>query len=480
MKRGFGAALLCLLWTRAVGAQDLSLQLTVDPPEAVLVVGGQKFTPHGGIYDVPRSLLKSPTTPILQAPGFAQLTLPALSLHDAAAYSPGPQVLHPNTLAGYHRRYPWALPVFGLALLLGGAGIYARSRRTVEEYYEPVVSLVDEPAPAAEVKEERPPQGDLLVGKKLGRYLIQERLGSGGMATVYRAVPASDLEGQAVAIKVIRPDRVNEEQQVRFQREIKLSMQLNHPNVLSIIAWGQEEGMTFLVMELVEGLPLSRYIPAGGMSLEDGLPFIAGIMEGLAYAHSLGIVHRDVKPENIMISNEGRVKVMDFGLARSQDVRTLTMMGNAMGTPEYMAPEQIVRGPDRSGLTDKTDQYALGCVIFEILTGRRPFVWDNDDPVRLITMHLTAAPPAITSLRPDLPIAVEEVINRMLAKEPEERYPSIKDAGGALYLATQQRVPGVVSSQKSLAAIEPARESQEISEETQAFTPPAPRDAGGE
>jgi len=265
---------------------------------------------------------------------------------------------------------------------------------------------------------------DPLVGQSLGPYRIQGILGEGGMATVYRA--RHEQSQEIVAVKVIRPELASMEFQQRFEREISVSMKLDHPNVLRTLDWGRQDKFTYLVMELVDGIPLKDYIPEGGLSLHQALPYIEGVVKGLAYAHQLGIVHRDIKPENVMVSKSGRVLLMDFGLARDQSVKTVTRIGSAIGTAEYMAPEQITRGPERSGLTEKTDQYALGILIFEVLTGRRPFEWD--DPIKLINMHVTQEPPALTSIRPDMPKALDAVIARMLRKESEERYPNVTDA----------------------------------------------------
>ncbi len=269
-----------------------------------------------------------------------------------------------------------------------------------------------------------------LTGQTIGGYHILEGLGSGGMASVYRA---SRGDGQLFALKVIRSDHISQEFQQRFEREIKVSMRLDHPSVVRTLDWGQHENVTFLVMELVDGIPLKKFIGPQGMNTTEAMRFLAGIVDGLSYAHSLGIVHRDVKPENVMIARGGHAKLMDFGLARDREVKTVTKIGSAIGTAEYMAPEQILRGPERAGLTDKTDQYALGILIFEVLTGSRPFEWD--DPAKLIRMHLSQAPPTITSRRPDVPKAVDEVVARMLHKEAEERFVSVAEAGAALFAA---------------------------------------------
>lgn len=341
----------------------------------------------------------------------------------------------PTRSAGYP---PWLAP--GLAAL-GFLGLGALLMRRAQTPYLAPIRL-----------QESPDVQDRLIGCEIGPYYVTERLGEGGMAVVYKARVKDSQE--PVAIKIIRPDQLSADYQQRFEREIKVSMKLNHPNVLRIIDWGQQDSLTYLVMEFVEGTSFSRLIPPEGLALSDAMAFLPGIIEGLAHAHSLGIVHRDLKPDNVMVSSNGRVKLMDFGLARNQEVNTVTMHGTAMGTPQYMAPEQVLRGPDRSGLTDKTDQYALGVMIFEALTGRRPFEVD-DDPMKLILMHINQAPPSLTALKPQLPAELDGVVQRMLAKEPDERYPSVKDAGAALFVACREVVPNSAAALESLQKILP-------------------------
>ena len=288
-------------------------------------------------------------------------------------------------------------------------------------------------------EESGPPQeeGDFpLVGQTIGRYHILEGLGSGGMASVYKA---ANPEGDLYALKVIRSDHISQEFQQRFEREIRVSMRLDHPSVVRTLDWGQHEDVSFLVMELVDGIPLKKFIGPQGMDISEAMRLLVGVVEGLSYAHSLGIVHRDVKPENVMIARGGHAKLMDFGLARDKEVKTVTKIGSAIGTAEYMAPEQILRGPERAGLTDKTDQYALGILIFEVLTGSRPFEWD--DPAKLIRMHLSQAPPTISSRRADVSPAVDQVVARMLHKEVDERYTTIAEAGQALFAAAHTVPP---------------------------------------
>lgn len=415
------------------------LKLQVDPSDAVLVLEGRTVAPDAGVYQVSvRS--RTPVVPILRAPGFADLELPPVSARTLASYrTDGQLVLQPTSLRGTLKRSPWiVLPVLALAGL--GAAVLRRPKRAAVPIPAP---FLPPPAPLL-------PPPDPLIGRQLGHYRVGERLGSGGMATVYKGVADN---GEIIAIKVLRPDLGTAEFHARFEREIQVSMQLDHPNVLRILDWGRQDKLLYLVMEYVDGVSLGRCIPEGGLGLAGAMKYLPGVIEGLAYAHSLGIVHRDLKPDNVMVSRNGPVKLMDFGLARNQEVQTVTVHGAAVGSPEYMAPEQILRGPTRSGLTDKSDQYALGILIFELLSGRRPFEWD--DPIKLINMHLNEDPPAITDFRADVPVGVEKVLSKMLGKEPEDRFDSVREAGAALYEASQEVVPEILSSMRSLEAIRP-------------------------
>lgn len=313
-----------------------------------------------------------------------------------------------------------------VALVLGGLFLRARpAALEAPSAPEPLPPPAQDPA-------------DPLLGKTFSGYHIDKVLGYGGMAVVYQATPIKNPgQENAVALKVIRPDQATVEFQERFKREIQVCMKLDHPNVVRILDWGHEEGVAFLVMDLVRGHALHQIIPSGGLPSGQARHILQQIVSGLAYAHSLGIVHRDLKPENVMVTHEGRALLLDFGLARDREVKTVTVAGSAVGTPEYMAPEQISSSPGRQTLNDRSDQYALGILTFEVLAGRRPFEWD-DDPIRLvkiISMQLSQAPPPLTQFRPDLPGAVEAVVNKMLSKDPADRYPGVWEAGQELFQA---------------------------------------------
>lgn len=432
-------SLLCgAVWAAPV-QRDIALQ--VEPKEAVLVVGNSTFTPKNGVYRLPDSLIRGTPTAVLRMDGFGDqpVNLTAILRKEPIA----PVNLKPNSLKGYYRLHP-GLVIASASLLMGILGLTIwQLRRPSSGRQQESHSQIDYDPPAPT---------DPLIGNRLGAYSVQSKIGSGGMATVYKAARS---DGHTVALKVIRPDQATAEYRQRFEREIQVCMQLSHPNVVQIKDWGQQDDLLYLVMEYVQGKTLDRCIPSDGLGLSEAFPIVSGVTEALAYAHSQGVVHRDLKPENVMICHDGFVKLLDFGLARNQHVHTVTLAGDAVGTPAYMAPEQVLRGPERSGLTDRTDQYALGVLIYEVLCGRRPFEWD--DPIKLVAMHLTDEPPSILEFRSDLPSGVEAVLNKMLRKDPEARYGSIKEAGTAFLKAIKDKVP---ASSRSLAALDAIRSSQ--------------------
>jgi len=270
----------------------------------------------------------------------------------------------------------------------------------------------------------------LTPGTKLGPYEIQSPLGAGGMGEVYRATDAK--LGRDVALKVLPAEMASDPDRLaRFRREAKALAQLDHPNIVTIYSVEESEGVHFLTMQLVEGLPLERLITAGGLPLGQIVEIASALGDALAAAHEKGIVHRDLKPANVMISSEGRVKVLDFGLAK--DVRgsgaadaTLTsashtQMGVVMGTPAYMSPEQTSGRP----LDHRTDIFSLGVVLHEMSTGRRPF--EGNSAAELVSAILRDTPPPVTDTRPDLPSDLARVIRRCLEKDPRHRLQTARD-----------------------------------------------------
>jgi serine/threonine protein kinase len=260
--------------------------------------------------------------------------------------------------------------------------------------------------------------GDPLIGKSLGEYLVVDQLGSGGMATVYKVKNADAF----FAAKVIYMKSAGDENLQRFRREFKLMSSLNHPGLVRGFDYGEAEGVAYCVMELANGQGLDKHIVPEGLPWHQIWRWAKPIMEALTYAHDKGLVHRDLKPSNIMLTESGP-KILDFGLARHSSVAALTATGNAFGTPSYIAPEQIsAKGAE---VEPRTDQYSLGIMLFEMLTGAPPFC--SPEIQDIITMHITKAPPKVSSLRGDIPVGLDEIIAKMLAKLPAMRYESLRD-----------------------------------------------------
>ncbi|MEU9034662.1 serine/threonine-protein kinase [Streptomyces sp. NPDC048352] len=251
-----------------------------------------------------------------------------------------------------------------------------------------------------------------------GRYRLDERLGHGGMGEVWRAY---DVElGRAVAVKVLREFDASEELLGRFRREASIGARLQHPGITVVHDIGRHDDRLFIVMELLEGRDLSDLLarsPGGGLALPQVLDLALQAAEALAAAHAQKVVHRDLKPGNLFLLADGRLKICDFGIARTADATGgLTVTGRVFGTPPYMSPEQW-RGEHVDG---RCDVYALGCVLYALLTGAPPF-HGTDQAWVLMRMHLEEEPPALDTVRADVPPALLELVASMLAKEPAER-----------------------------------------------------------
>jgi len=270
----------------------------------------------------------------------------------------------------------------------------------------------------------------LISGAKLGPYEIHSPLGAGGMGEVYRA--RDTKLGRDIALKMLPAEMAQDpERLARFRREAKALAQLDHPNIVTIHSVEESDGVHFLTMQLVEGQPLDRLIPKGGLPVEQIVEIASALGDALAAAHEKGIVHRDLKPANVMVTNDGRVKVLDFGLAK--DVRganlgdatltsaSQTQVGVVMGTPAYMSPEQTSGRP----LDHRTDIFSLGVVLHEMTTGRRPF--EGTSSAELVSAILRDTPPSVTDMRPDLPSDLARIIRRCLEKDPRHRVQTARD-----------------------------------------------------
>jgi hypothetical protein len=254
------------------------------------------------------------------------------------------------------------------------------------------------------------------VGTRLGKYQIHAEIGQGGMGTVYKAYdPTLD---RFVALKVLAPHLVWEEEFVqRFLREARAAAQLRHPSLVTIYDVGRASDWYYFAMDYVEGRTLAKIIRQRGvMSAKEALCIVRPLAEALDYAHDRGLIHRDVKPSNIIVGKDGNVTLTDFGIVRAAQGTRLTRAGTVVGTPEYMAPEQA-RGGDVDG---RTDQYSLAIVTYEMLAGNAPF--EAESTATLLYKIIHEPPPSLRSARPDLPEPVAQVLERALAKQPQERY----------------------------------------------------------
>jgi serine/threonine protein kinase len=258
---------------------------------------------------------------------------------------------------------------------------------------------------------------DLAPGTALGAYVITGPVGRGGMAVVYRAHHAA-LD-RNVAIKVLwqsladRPGFL-----VRFQREARAASRLRHPNILNVYDFGTQGGITYMVSELLTGGSLADRL-SGPLPIEDALHVLRGIGAALDVAHAAGLIHRDVKPSNILFTSDGEPVLADFGIARIlADEAHITAQGSLLGTPHYLAPE-MASGEE---VGPASDLYSLGVVLFEMLTGGPPF--PRETPIATVRAHIVEPPPLVDALNPAVPPEIGDVVARALAKRPEERYPS--------------------------------------------------------
>lgn len=275
---------------------------------------------------------------------------------------------------------------------------------------------------------------DPLVLKTIGEYQLVERIGQGGFASVYRALPTSTLDpGAAVAIKVVHPSAAeSEEFRRRFLREIRISGQLCHPSIVRVFDSGDHDGLLYLVMELVRGRSLRKMMDERETwDLESTTVVIRQVLQAMAYAHTLSVLHRDLKPENVMVGMDLSLKVVDFGLAFDEHSSKLTKSNDLLGTLGYLAPERI----QGSGDDHRSDQYAVGVMAYELLAGKSPFPQESTGEALLF--RLTQDPVPLETLRPDLSERLVGVITRMMAREVGQRFPTTGEALAAWDLATE-------------------------------------------
>jgi tRNA A-37 threonylcarbamoyl transferase component Bud32 len=266
------------------------------------------------------------------------------------------------------------------------------------------------------------------MGELIGdRYEVEKLVGRGGNSSVFKAHDL--LLERNVALKILHEHHLDDEEYVeRFKREARTVAQLSHPNIVTVIDRGETDGRPFIVFEYVDGQTLDQVIHRrGAMPIDEALEIAIASARGLAFAHRHGLVHRDVKPQNILLNGDRQPKVTDFGIARSLDVKKgVTQTGTVLGTSNYIAPEQASGDPAGAA----SDVYSLGVVLFELLTGRVPFEGENF--VTVAMKHINEPAPSVTALRPDVPPRVAAAVSRALAKDPRNRFASMDEFAAEL------------------------------------------------
>jgi serine/threonine protein kinase len=301
----------------------------------------------------------------------------------------------------------------------------------------------------------------------IGKYRIIELVGEGAMGVVYRAI--DPVLERTVAIKVMNDSIARQaDLRKRFLHEAQAAGSLQHPNVVCIYDLGEADGHLFIAMEFVQGVDLEHLIEKGDpLSLQGKLDIIIDVLTGLAFAHKRGIVHRDIKPANIRVAEDGRAKIMDFGVAHLAS-SSMTSTGSILGTPTFMAPEQITEGKT----SPATDIFAVGGVLYQILTLMKPF--DAPTLQNLFFKIITEKPRPVTELMPNLPPALDRIVNKAMAKEPADRYATALDMANDLTNVRSKlsgpSYPASVSLSQSVAsAIEQSRQSTRIRTRKLAF-----------
>ena len=260
-----------------------------------------------------------------------------------------------------------------------------------------------------------------MVGELIaGRYELEKLVGSGGMSNVFRA--HDRLLERTVALKILHEQFTRDDDYVeRFRREARAVAKLAHPNIVTVIDRGEQDGRQFIVFEYVDGPNLKDLTREGPLEAREAIELTLQVARALSFAHERGLVHRDVKPQNVLLNDDGQAKVTDFGIARSLDVQGVTQTGTVLGTSDYIAPEQA-RG---QRVDPKTDIYSLGAVLYELLVGDVPFSGDNF--VAVAMRHVNEPVPSVLEHRPDCPLRLDNAIQCAMAKDPDDRFESMDD-----------------------------------------------------
>ena len=305
-----------------------------------------------------------------------------------------------------------------------------------------------------------------MIGTQLGHYRIERLLGTGGMGEVYLA---DDTKlGRRVALKVLSSTLANDpDRRERFEREARAAAALNHPNIVTIHSVETIDDLPFITLELVDSATLADLIPSEGLPLDRVLTLGIPLADAVGAAHQRGITHRDLKPANVMVTSDGRLKVLDFGLAKIKEeahfatdagmpTAALTGEGRIVGTVAYMSPEQAEGRP----IDQRSDVFSLGIILYEMATGKRPF--EGDTHISTLSSIIKDTPRPIADVRPGLPRELSKIINRCLAKDLEDRYQSAKDLRNDLRalkndLTSGEIVPITGSTERAAVSAAPAR-----------------------
>jgi tRNA A-37 threonylcarbamoyl transferase component Bud32 len=386
-----------------VGSHKLRLELAgYEKIEQMISVQAGRFT------RIPNVLVRMRGTPAMKGEG-AALPLPELLTEFVN---------------------PWVIML--VVLLLAGLVILAMIMRAIPARIGPARRarpMTRKPAQArVQPKQARiphPVRGSALrKADVLGNYRIVEKIASGGMATIYKAIHAKN--GGLAVLKVPYDQFQNDRRFVeRFRREAQLGQKLLHENIIRLFEYGaSQDGQIYIAMEYLPGIDLRVYLDRyGKMPVKEAVRTVMQVCRALSYAHQKGIVHRDIKPENIMIPDKrskGRVVLMDFGVAHAAYLGTVGTRSSYLGTPYYMSPDQI----SRRQVDGRSDIYSLGVVFYELLAGKRPF--DDADPLKVLIKHRESLPPRLRSVNPKIPLGLERIALKMLAKRPVDRYKSVE------------------------------------------------------
>lgn len=276
---------------------------------------------------------------------------------------------------------------------------------------------------------------------QIGRYIIRRKLGGGGMSTVYAAYDPQ-IEDH-VAVKVLRTGLSDDPtMRERFEREARMLAQLRHPAIMPLLDYGEEDGRLFFVMPLMHNGSLQKRLLTGALPFDEALIILRRVALALDVAHSRQVIHRDIKPHNILFDDDSMACLADFGIARLVDLNKLQQTVTLVGTPEYMAPEQIVE----KGISPQTDIYQLGVVLFQMLTGRRPFEGSTHS---IMTQHLNEPLPSAEMLVPDLPSGIDPILATAMAKDPSDRFAAAGEFAAAV-MGIQHNRPNATAAEQTI------------------------------